>query len=202
MSDADLVYIRSIIRKMDRAGDFEHEPALPNTLDEIEDLEIDECEECFRSTAFVAFLIGARGRTELAGFDLAKDITYIPEDGKFVVDFGKRGKLASGQVQQDSQLAYVRCLCGDRSVAHLCLHAHLSKAKIDGFANFHEKYLGDKTHSLRIGTLCHLMNAGVGEARVASHLRWSGLQMLLYYNRANTYRRSRYLSLKFVAGAE
>ena len=148
----------------------------------------------------VIFLIGARGRTELAGFDLAKDITYIPEDGKFEVDFGKRGErlVKSNKIRK----AYVRCLCGDRSVAHLCLHAHLSKAKIDGFVDFHEKYLGGKTHSLRIGTLCHLMNAGVGEARVASHLRWSGLQMLLYYNRANTYRRSRYLSLKFVAGAE
>ena len=157
---------------------------------------MDPDKECYRSTAIIAFQLGCRGRTELEGMEFDKDICYKAEDELFVVDFSKAGKrlVKSNEICK----AYVRCLCGERSAAHLCLHVHLPVAKVAGFRGFHEKYLGGKTHSIRIGTLCHLMNAGVGEARIALHLRWMGLAMFLCYNRANTYRRSRYEKLVFI----
>ena len=90
MSDADVAYIRSLLRKLDRQGVFEHKQATGATLDDLMDLSLPENEECYRSTALLGFLFGLRGRSELAGTDFSKDVSFVEADGIFCLDMSHR----------------------------------------------------------------------------------------------------------------
>jgi hypothetical protein len=194
MSEAEVSYIRSLIRRQARTGAFDHTPARAALLDDVDAWELPEEQEPFRSTAYLAFLFGLRGRSELSQVDFKKDCRFVAADNLFCLDLSHL-VLKSNHTKK----IYVRCLCSDPDAYHVCPHHHVDRAKTDGFVSFFEGVFGPRTHSLRIGCLCHLLSAGVVHHRVCLHLRWLGEEMLLYYGQASEYRLSKYRQLVFTA---
>lgn len=191
MSDEDVVTIEKILRHHDRKGVFNHTQPEPQEIDSVAKLS----GRCFRAVALLSFLFALRvSETELVDWD--KNVSC--NEGVFCLDMSKY-ILKSNHWKK----VYVRCLCGEKNGGSVfCPHKLLRDAKDyagDYKADF-ARCVGDsRTHCLRISCIYHLVRACVPEMRIRAHGRWKKKDMVDWYNRGNSYSRSKSSELNFVA---
>jgi hypothetical protein len=181
------------MKRMSAKGLFKHSPATPIILsDFLSSRVLTQC----KAVALFVFYFGLR-KKERFKIDMIEDVKV--EGPKITLDLTPY-VLKSNH----TKVIAVYCICTQlkechpdgehicpcRVVACLKRYGSLALQQIQWEEILDEMKFASKIHAFRIGTLHHLIanEASLGWACICNHLRWAGVQMLLYYmrQRANT----------------
>ena len=173
LADCDRRILWDLISKLRRKDFFSHTQKSPIYLSEI--LCINN--RSHKAALLVCFFFALRkGEAALIGDKLR----IVCCDDSFLLDL--RGVVLKSN---GTPAVRVKCLCHS-PLKDACLHnfqVEVVNLKCIDLLDLTTTYFGTASHSVRVGSVLHLVWVEASAERTVRHLRWSSNLMLIYYRR-------------------